>query len=160
MLLTSANRPGYRRCTTCGRAACWSPPWSPLTPASPERKPRCRRTAGTPVARYCGSGGIWRCRRGRPGGRCRAASASPTAPMSGWQPRPRCEELKGHLAGRGLEVKGYPKKMLSLKYLWVTRTGCRNKLPVRYVSPTKQRRQKCLKILTCFTGEGCLVLSN
>lgn len=93
----SADQPVFRRCTRCGRAACWCPLWFPLSPASPGCRARRRRTAGRHAARCCGTAGIWRCRTGLRGGRCRAASASPTPPRSGWQPRPRCEELRGRL---------------------------------------------------------------
>lgn len=93
----SADLPVFRRCTRCGRAACWCPLWFPLSPASPGCRARRRRTAGTRAARCCGTAGIWHCRTGRRGDRCRAASASPTPPRSGWQPRPRCEELRGRL---------------------------------------------------------------
>lgn len=95
------HQPGFQRCMTCGRAACWCPLWFPLSPASPGRTARRRHTAGRRAARCCGTAGIWRCRRGRHGDRCPAASASPTSPTSGWQPRPRCEEQRGRLEEEG-----------------------------------------------------------
>lgn len=101
----SLYQPGFQRCTKCGRAACWSPLWFPLSSASPGRTARRHHTAGRHAARCCGTAGIWRCRTGRHGDRCPVASASPTSPRSGWQPRPRYGEQRGRLEEEDRKVR-------------------------------------------------------
>lgn len=105
-LSLSGDQPVFQRCTTCGPAACWSPPSFPSSPACLGQTPRCRHMADTPGVRCCGTGGTTRYMTSRHGARSHVACATPAAPTSGWQLRPHCEALKGHLWRDDRRVKG------------------------------------------------------